>query len=368
MEGGTAVYSVLLVDDEPRAIEGLQFFIDWERLGFHVCGTCGTGEEALQLVSSLSPDVVVTDICMPEMDGLDFIQYVRDRQAQRPEFVVLSGYAEFGYARRALQLGVVHYLLKPVVVEEASDVLQQVRTRLDLRRTETSRKAGRESGGEDEPALSIEVLRSLGGIMEAIESLNAEEAEARTRRLIRELPRESDSWDSVLASHLAIQCAKLFRELGGSPEQLTLPGASTPATTPDAAPARPTAELMLAYVRQTIEAVRGLEGRKPGGTLAEIDRYVREHYRTPLTVRKVAEKFYLHPVYLGKAYQDKFGIGLLERMHDLRIAEARRLLRETSLNAGAVANRVGYAQYHHFLQHFEKRTGMKPAEYKASTS
>lgn len=349
------MYSVLLVDDEPRAIEGLQFFIDWEKLGFRVCGTCGTGEDALQLVSSLSPDVVVTDICMPEMDGLELIQCIRDRQAYRPEFVVLSGFAEFNYAKRALQLGVAHYLLKPVVVEEASGILLQVRERLDLRRMET--------GEQGERTLPIEVLRQLGRIMEAIDNLDLAEAEARTRQLFRELPPRSASWEGVLTSHLAIQCAKLFQELGGDPDELTLLGAAAP----DAASARSAAELMLACVRQSIDALRQLENRKPGGTLAEVDRHVREHFRSPLTIRKVAEQFYLHPVYLGKAYQDKFGIGLLERMHDLRIEEARRLFRETNLNAGAVASRVGYAQYHHFLQHFEKRTGMKPAEYKASS-
>jgi two-component system response regulator YesN len=350
------MYSVLLVDDEPRAIEGLQYFIEWEKLGFNICGTCETGEDALGKVASLSPDLVVTDICMPEMDGLELIRHLRESQAHRPEFIVLSGFAEFNYAKRALQLGVVHYLLKPVVVEEASDVLQQVRNRLDQKRAE--------SGEPDEPdelVLPIEVIRSLGRIMEAIERLDPAEAEARIRHLLQEFPAHNEkSWERVLVSHLAIQCAKLFREMGGNPEQLPLQAAGT-----DGALAHSAAERMLACANQTIRAIRGLEGAKQGGTLAEVDRHVREHFRSPLTVRKVAEQFYLHPVYLGKAYQDKFGVSLLERMHDLRIEEARRLLRETDLNAGTVASRVGYAQYHHFLQHFEKRTGMKPAEYKA---
>ncbi|WP_182300293.1 helix-turn-helix domain-containing protein [Cohnella cholangitidis] len=74
----------------------------------------------------------------------------------------------------------------------------------------------------------------------------------------------------------------------------------------------------------------------------------------------------MNPVYLGKAYQDKFGCGLLERMHDLRIADACEKLRGSTEPTGAIAEQVGYAHYHHFLQHFERRTGRKPAEYRES--
>ncbi len=100
--------------------------------------------------------------------------------------------------------------------------------------------------------------------------------------------------------------------------------------------------------------------------MAQIDRYVREHYRGPLSIRNLAARFYLNPVYLGKAYQDKFGCGLLDRMHDLRIAEACERLRGSSDPIVRIAEQVGYSHYHHFLLHFERRTGVKPAEYRAA--
>ena len=63
------MYRVLLVDDEPLALEGLKLVVDWEKLGYQIAGTCGNGEEAIALIKELGPDLVITDIRMPVLDG-----------------------------------------------------------------------------------------------------------------------------------------------------------------------------------------------------------------------------------------------------------------------------------------------------------
>ena len=72
----------------------------------------------------------------------------------------------------------------------------------------------------------------------------------------------------------------------------------------------------------------------------------------------------MHPVYLGQSFAHKFGVGMLDYVHDLRIEEAKRLLSETDDPAGAISAAVGYQAYHHFLRQFVRRTGMKPGEYR----
>jgi two-component system response regulator YesN len=91
---------------------------------------------------------------------------------------------------------------------------------------------------------------------------------------------------------------------------------------------------------------------------------LREHYRESITIKELAERFYLNPVYLGQSFAVKYGVGIIDYVHDIRIEEAMRLLRETDQTSAAVAEALGYSSYQHFLKQFEKRTGVKPTEYK----
>ncbi|RCX16753.1 two-component system response regulator YesN [Fontibacillus phaseoli] len=117
-------FKVLLIDDEPGALEGMQLWIDWERLGFEIVGTCGNGAEGLRSIGELNPDLVVTDVNMPLMDGLEMIESWQKNGDRKISFVIVSGYSEFDYARRAMRYGIAHYLLKPIEQDEAEKELQ----------------------------------------------------------------------------------------------------------------------------------------------------------------------------------------------------------------------------------------------------
>jgi len=357
------VYSVLLVDDEPWAIEGLKMFVDWEGLGFRVCGECENGAEALSAARRSKPDVIVTDIRMPEMDGLELIGRLREERGAgaEAEIVVLSAYGEFAMAKRAMQLGVRHYLLKPVLGEEAAEVLTRIRLRLDGRRTVRMKTADDEEAKL--PALAAHRMKAL---LQAIEEANRERAANEIDGLSRELQGRSREWAGLFAGSLLVQCGKLIRESGGDPAMLFDPGPGERREDEGERARESVWARVQSYTEQAINALLSIRELRGGGTMAEIDRYVREFYRNPLSIREVAARFYLNPVYLGKAYQDKFGRGLLDRMHDLRIAEACVLLRSTAEPTCSIAERVGYAHYRQFLRHFERRMGRKPADYRAS--
>ena len=120
---------VMLVDDEPLALEGLRLLINWQAEGFDICAECNHAADALRLLPMASPDLIVTDIRMPGMDGLEMMLKARE-QGFRGEFVVVSGYGDFEYAKRALHIGVAGYLLKPLEPAEAAEVLERVRFEL----------------------------------------------------------------------------------------------------------------------------------------------------------------------------------------------------------------------------------------------
>ncbi|MBE0601724.1 MAG: response regulator, partial [Firmicutes bacterium] len=130
---------VLLIDDEPLALEGMKLLIDWQAEGFTVCGECKSAAEALELLPSAKPDLILTDIRMPGMGGLEFLSAARQAGFDG-QYVIVSGYSDFQYAKKALQLGVAGYLLKPIEPADASAVLAHVRKKLIDRETESSRR------------------------------------------------------------------------------------------------------------------------------------------------------------------------------------------------------------------------------------
>lgn len=105
--------SILIVDDEERVRSGLSKYLSNVGSPFFVAGTATDGVEALQMVDRLQPDVIITDINMPHMDGLEFVEQLRLAN-EDAQVIILSGYDDFLYAQRAMRAGACEYLLKPV--------------------------------------------------------------------------------------------------------------------------------------------------------------------------------------------------------------------------------------------------------------
>ncbi len=507
------MYDVLLVDDEPFAIEGLKLLIDWEKYGFRIQGTCENGEEAIRRIRSDRPDLVVTDIRMPVMDGLRLIEEARKTEDLSPLFVIMSGYDDFDYALRAMRLGVSNYLTKPVADDEAEEMLRSLRGRLEEQAKQAAITREREAqqerralafllfGSEEQRSEVLPELSRLSGkakswiyvhlktetqwipalrtailafeeasccrIIEAgsfslgvaigSEAEDASEAAKRfSQELLKMLPPEAqkeirmaagrsvadpielkDSMESAeeaakflffgeekiilyadvkhreltsdpsvlsladriaaltetgseeeirtaigeafgrfearlmlpelvetFATRVAVRCASICEELGGDPEETIRrsPFFGSAANSHDLEGMRHLLqEFCLAF---RTEASR-LRERNSGGIQAQVADFLRSRYTETFTIRELAEMFYVHPVYLGQSFTRRYGMGIAEFVHDLRIEQACRLLKSSELSSGAIAEQLGYKAYQHFLKQFEKKTGMKPAEYRA---
>lgn len=127
------MYKVLIVDDESWVVESLKASVDWGSCGFEVAGAAYSGLEALQSMENNKPEVVFTDIRMPGMTGLELIKKGSEL-SRPPKFVVVSGYAEFAYAQRALNFGASAYCLKPYDEQEIANVLARLKKTLDTER------------------------------------------------------------------------------------------------------------------------------------------------------------------------------------------------------------------------------------------
>lgn len=508
-------YKVLLIDDEPSALEGMQLWIDWEELGFELCGTCGNGREGLRLMKQLEPDLVITDVNMPLMNGLEMIEAWQEQDAGRPKFVILSGYSEFEYARTAISYGISHYLLKPVFPEEAAEELREIHQELEQ---EANRRMIHEIASEEEavalirgllygkkadPALQ-ELLDRLPGfqgigtwnlcLIQTVPELYAElrgraaallaaypamvmmdleagilgivygmpadslEGSAIEERLdiLRQeygsgqiyiaigtpentLPGIAESYRSakealqhffynpeyagVLAyrgiqgqpfsyhyDHIRLMDALLdsvnlldadgyrraleeadrsFRAQQVAPEVVRkivihlmyritelAPGAEDRGGEPGTAGSG-IAEIQQAMIpldellsrlllcgEMAIDLLMREQNQKSHGIVQEINEYIGAHFQESLSIQKLAEVFFLHPVYLGQLLIKKNGMTFNEQLHHLRIQEAAVLLRGSKLKLSEIAERVGYVNYGQFLKRFEKEMHMGPNEYR----
>ena len=128
-------YKVFLVEDEIVTRQGIRDNVDWKANGFEFSGEATDGDMALPLIQATKPDVLITDIKMPFMDGLQLCKIIRERMPW-VKIIILSGHDEFEYAQEAIKLGVNEYLLKPITVQEMHKVLQKLAAQLDHEKSE----------------------------------------------------------------------------------------------------------------------------------------------------------------------------------------------------------------------------------------
>ncbi len=149
--------TVLIADDEENIREGIKLIIDWEELGFEIAGDASNGEEALLAIQKLNPSLVVMDMQMPKIHGIDVIKKAR-ALGYSGYFIILSGYSDFSYAQDAIRNRVTNYITKPVDEDELLETVKKIKTEI-----EESVKAGERRGKIQSKAKSVVVQELLLG-------------------------------------------------------------------------------------------------------------------------------------------------------------------------------------------------------------
>lgn len=131
------MYSILLVDDEQYIRESIIELVQWEKKGFFILGEASNGEEALEVMEKNVPDILITDIRMPVMDGIELSRRIREKHPS-VKIVFLSGHDDFDYAVSGIKLNIIEYLLKPISINDLELMLEQVREALDEEKREVN--------------------------------------------------------------------------------------------------------------------------------------------------------------------------------------------------------------------------------------
>ncbi len=132
------MYKILLVDDEILVRDAIRENIDWKGMDCELVGDCENGQQAAEFVQNHEVDIVLTDICMPYMDGMELSHFLHDNY---PDIIIVifSGFGEFEYAKRAIQYNVSEYMLKPITAMELTKVIERMKEKVDARQKEKNK-------------------------------------------------------------------------------------------------------------------------------------------------------------------------------------------------------------------------------------
>lgn len=148
----------MIIDDEISILHGLKLLIDWKRYGFEIIDTATIANEAYEKICRLNPDVVITDIRLPDLSGLDLLNMILK---SRPEIksIVISGYQDFEYAKQAIACGAVNYLLKPIDKDELLDTIKKVGKMFEKKYEQPGDSSNK--AGDEESLLILRFFSSL---------------------------------------------------------------------------------------------------------------------------------------------------------------------------------------------------------------
>lgn len=152
------MYKILLVDDEILVRDAIRENIDWKGLDCELVGDCENGRQAVEFVQNHEVDIVLTDICMPYMDGMELSEFLHDNY---PDIliVIFSGFGEFEYAKKAIRYNVSEYMLKPVTAMELTKVIQNMKEKVDSRKKEQKKMEALSQTSQDYHK-NVDVIRS----------------------------------------------------------------------------------------------------------------------------------------------------------------------------------------------------------------
>lgn len=382
------MFRVLLADDEVLALEGLQTLIDWNKYGFEVAAVARDGAQALAQLREIQPDLVVTDLYMPLLDGLGLMEAAR-QEGYTGEFLIVSGYSEFSCAHRALSLKAAGYLLKPIDTEEAEKVVRNVYQKLSSRLTSTKRKeAFCDYHSQVTQALTLAwndavclptnaywQLITWGAPIPYEVSLALVEAATRcgvtaTVHIIRE-----EEWLLLQAAQpidagLPERIAQRVQQQGRSP--CLLPSELKPHqffAAREAFQNRRQKENKLADMLPR-EKLNRLSAHKSHESAVEaLLRMAKEPGGETLTLESAAHKIGYNTAYLGRLFKKEMHQSFQNYMKQLRLTRiAQALLEQPEISAQELALQSGFYDYPTFYKCFKSKYGCSPDQYRVMYS
>lgn len=337
------MYKLLLVDDEPIIREGLERMIDWEKLDLKLTASCENAITALDSMTDDMPDILLTDIRLPGMTGLELVQRAVTLHPML-QSVVLSGYDTFQYAQQALRYGVIEYLLKPCSRQELEDALLRACHAIDRQRKKVL-------------YLYDERRQRVKALVETFDRLRESDLEADAlKKQVGELVKTVEDPSLLQETLIALVASHM-----GSGQTEWGMNVITDAL-------RDRSSLEELITRSLLRLRKEGNAARSNDFVQQMTAYLNAHYADEsLTLQFIADNVvYMNADYIGREFTRAVGQKFSSYLLSVRMEHAKALMREDpSLHSYEIAEKVGLGENpHYFSQLFRKYTGETPKNYR----
>ncbi|MDO5377226.1 MAG: response regulator [Clostridia bacterium] len=357
---------LIVVDDEQDARDRMVRFMDKEKYGIRILGTASNGPQAIRMIRENVPDIVLIDVEMAGMSGLDVMKAVYEDDAlSQVVFIIVSSHDKFSYAQEAMRLGAKDYLLKPFTPSDICNAIYRAAKHIRSVHPLIDAK-------EEAPARSPALLPFLPGIgahmdypggieQEIVHALHISDDDA-AQTSIRAFSESIQAFDPNTQLNyfviLYVEICRFALARNVWPEDFAL----SPEASNDPA-------LFCRYIQTLCHALcQDMSGEKRGGSaLNTALRYIDANYASALTLESVAQAAYVSPAYLSTLFSQSLGMHFVDCIHKVRIENALKLLREQPhLKNYEVGEAVGYTSYKHFAKCFKQVMHMTISQYQGN--
>ncbi|ASA19707.1 response regulator transcription factor [Paenibacillus donghaensis] len=387
------MYKVMIVDDEPLFRYYMRTKLDWSKYDFSICSEAANGREALEEAERTKPDLILVDISMPYMDGMELAAKLQAK-ASGMLIVFVTGHNEFDYAQKAIRLGVHDYLLKPFNQREFNEMMVKVTDRLRTMNSGSRKQGGQQTlqevatvpGGlfplhteteQVDGQSSSYSLRDLiqPGIQEtmlmALKMRDGDTAEKEISKLITILRSQKGGAGAAftLLMGLVSLCLAYAGERGLNAEVLGKSAVSPEQRLRESGSWEEAESWIQELYRSVISQGREQRISKSYNLFMAAKEYIRERFfDNDLTVEQVAKGVYVDPSYLRKVFRKEGGISVLDYITYTRMKQAKELLAGGNVRLSDIAAKVGYNDPNYFSKCFKKHYGMPPSEFEQSVA
>ena len=361
---------VFLVEDEAIIRRGIKKNVEWEKNGFEFVGEAGDGEYAYPQILKTEPDILITDIKMPFMDGLELSHLVK-KILPNTKIIILSGYNEFEYAKEAITIGISEYLLKPVTAASLTAVLRKVKEEIREEK-EKSRLLERYFVSYEKYNAFLDKTDYTGVDRKLIQDFLKLGSAGEEGMFIDEYLAavgENNYRSLLLRQYMTIDIFFCVQEF--------LKGLSVCADEipPELGDIKYIPKIVVSE-EQTVSYLKELfafaiserdrvSGNRYGSLIDTAKQYLAEHFESnDVSLNTVAAQVGVSSSYFSSIFKQETGQSFVEYLTKLRIDKACELLRCTTLRTSEIGERVGYNDPHYFSATFKKVTGVSPKDYK----
>ena len=341
--------TVVIVDDEPLVTDTLKTLVNWESHDMRVLDVANDGLSAERIILEGKPDLVITDIRMPGLSGLELIGRVQ-KKLPGTKFVIISGYNDFNYIRAALRLNIVDYLDKPVTCEKIDELLLEIHPLL----------AGKEKD-VDAGSVGAGFRDRIGFLLQTGEWKDAQQT---CREMVDEIARLHPNIDIV--KHICLEI--VYHSLAICSEtglDYTLDGQRFLPHVEIAAMSSldDVSEWTLETLGKIIDWLRRRRESFGHKDIVKAKRFIDEHYNEAITLRMLADMCYMNPNYFSAVFRDHVGMSYSKYLNTVRMEHAKKMIKN-GIKVKDVSSKCGFQSSRYFSEKFKLYTGVTPEQYR----